>query len=77
MFFDGANVIDTAEAFAAMFRHELLPLLQEYLFEDYNELASVLGPVIDMTTQRPSADIDDPETLCALLADHFSAHAST
>lgn len=77
LFFDGSDVIDTAEAFAAMFRHELLPLLQEYLFEDYNELADVLGPVIDTTTQRPSSDIDDPDTLCALLADHFSANAST
>lgn len=77
LFFDGPNVIDTAEAFAAIFRHELLPLLQEYLFEDYTELASLLGPVIDTTTQRPTADINDPETLCALLADHFSAHAST
>lgn len=77
LFYDGATIIDTVEAFAAVFRHELLPLLQEYLFEDYNELASVLGPVIDSASQRPSADIDDPETLCALLADHFSAHAST
>jgi 5-methylcytosine-specific restriction protein B len=77
LFYDGATVLDTSEAFAAVFRHELLPLLQEYLFEDYNELASVLGPVIDVTSQRPSADTDDPETLCALLADHFSAHAST
>lgn len=77
LFFDGSDVIDTAETFAAMFRHELLPLLQEYLFEDYNELAELLGPVIDSTTQRPSSDIDDPETLCALLADHFSANAST
>jgi 5-methylcytosine-specific restriction protein B len=76
LFYDGPSVIDTAEAFAAIFRHELLPLLQEYLFEDYNEMAGVLGPIIDTTTQRPSADIDDPETLCALLAEHLSAHAS-
>ena len=77
LFYDGATVIDTAEQFAAVFRHELLPLLQEYLFGDYNELASLLGPVIDTTTQRPTDDIEDPETLCALLAEHFSAHAST
>lgn len=77
LFYDGATVIDTVEAFAAVFRHELLPLLQEYLFEDYNELAGVLGPVIDSVRQRPSADIDDPETLCTLLAEHFSAHASS
>lgn len=76
LFYDGRDVIDTAEAFAAVFRHELLPLLQEYLYDDYTELAAVLGPVIDAATQRPSADVDDPETLCAVLADHFAAHAS-
>lgn len=76
LFFDGPDTIDGAEAFAAVFRHELLPLLQEYLYEDYTELAAVLGPVIDPSTQRPTADVDDPEALCALLADHFNAPAS-
>lgn len=76
LFYDGRDVIDSAEAFAGVFRHELLPLLQEYLYEDYNELAAVLGPVIDAASQRPSADIHDAEALCALLADHFGAHAS-
>jgi 5-methylcytosine-specific restriction enzyme B len=76
LFYDGPNIIDSPEIFAAVFRHELLPLLQEYLYEDYNELAALLGPVIDAATQTRSADVDDPEALCALLADHFSAHAS-
>ena len=45
IFFDrGGGVIDTAEGFASVFRHELLPLLQEYLYEDYKHLAGLLGP---------------------------------
>ena len=77
LFFDGGGVIDTPEKFAAVFRHELLPLVQEYLYEDYRELEAILGPVIDVSTQRPSANLDDPETLCALLADHLDANADS
>ncbi len=77
LFFDKGLPLETPEAFAAVFRHELLPLLQEYLYEDYAELASLLGSdVIDATTQRPAAVIDDPEGLCAALADHFGANAA-
>ncbi|MBB3086557.1 AAA family ATPase [Geodermatophilus sabuli] len=76
LFFDGPSVVDSAEQFAAIFRHELLPLLQEYLYEDYDELGTVLGSVIDVAAQTPSAVVDDPEELCAALAAHFSAHAS-
>jgi hypothetical protein len=38
---------------------------------------ALLGPVIDASTQRPSAHLDDPEALCALLADHLGATAVT
>lgn len=77
LFFDAGGVVDTPEKFAAVFRHELLPLLQEYLYEDYRELEAILGPVIDVSTQRPSASLDDPDTLCALLADHLDANADS
>lgn len=77
IFFDDGTVIDTAEAFAAIFRYELLPLVQEYLYEDYRELEAILGPVIDPSTQRPSAHLDDAEALCALLAEHLDASADT
>ena len=39
MFFHGSGIVDTPESFAAMFRYELLPLLQEYLYEDYTRVA--------------------------------------
>jgi len=77
-FFDGDDIVETPEAFAAVFRHELLPLLQEYLYEDYKELAALLGPeLIDEQAERPSSKIDDPEMLCAALADRFGADATT
>jgi 5-methylcytosine-specific restriction protein B len=77
MFFDGSDIVDTPESFSAMFRFELLPLLQEYLYEDYRELRLLLGDVIDVEAQRIATDvIDDPETLCAKLAAKFIASAS-
>lgn len=74
LFYDGADIVATPEGFASIFKHELLPLLQEYLFEDYALLADVLGEkVIDTEGQRPSSLIHDPESLCAALADHLDA----
>ena len=77
MFLIGGKPIDSAEAFAAIFRFELLPLLQEYLYDDYRELETLLGPIIDAEEQRVSALADDPETLCLSLANHLSAATST
>jgi 5-methylcytosine-specific restriction protein B len=75
LLFDNGDVVDTAEKFGAVFRHELLPLLQEYLFEDYRELALILGDeVIDIDSERPA--VLDDEHLCSLLADEFDARAS-
>ena len=77
MFYHGSEIVDTPEAFAAMFRFELLPLLQEYLYEDYRELRDLLGDVIDADAQRLAADVvDDPDALCAKLAVKFGASAS-
>lgn len=77
MFFDNnGEVIDTAEGFAAVFRHELLPLLQEYLYEDYKQLAVLLGPVIDTEAERLSPVVGDPEALCEALANQLNANAS-
>ena len=77
MFYHGSEIVDTPEAFAAMFRFELLALLQEYLYEDYRELRDLLGDVIDADAQRLAADVvDDPDALCAKLAVKFGASAS-
>ena len=67
-------MVATAEGFAAAFRHELLPLLQEYFYENYVALADLLGDtIIDRDTARPRAL--DPESLCLALAERFNAPA--
>ena len=71
MFYQDDQVIDTPEDFASMFRYELLPLLQEYFYDDYRALADLLGAVIDVDAQR-SAELD-PEGLCAELASKFGS----
>lgn len=77
LFFHGGGIVDTPAAFASMFHYELLPLLQEYLYDDYTELRSLLGDVIDAASQRIAADVeDDPDALCAKLAVKFDASAS-
>lgn len=77
MFFHEGGIVDTPESFASMFHYELLPLLQEYLYEDYTELRSLLGDVIDVDSQRVAADVErDPDALCAKLAVKFDASAS-
>ena len=77
MFFHEGGKVDTPEAFASMFHFELLPLLQEYLYEDYTELRNLLGDVIDVGSERIAADVaDDPDALCAKLAVTFGASAS-
>lgn len=76
MFLRQGSPIDSAEAFAAVFRFELLPLLQEYFHDDYGQLAELLGSVIDVKTERVAQLADDPELLCAELAVSMGANAS-
>jgi len=69
---DGDQPIAEASLFAARFRHEILPLLQEYAFEDYRELVTYLGPaLVDVDEQRVVPEkLEDPsELLSALLAE--------
>ncbi|KAA0110613.1 McrB family protein [Mycolicibacterium sp. P1-5] len=73
LFFQDGQIIDTPEDFAAMFRYELLPLLQEYLFEDYRALSELLGKVIDVEGQRVSDLASEPEALCAELAGRYGS----
>ena len=53
-------------------------MLQEYLYEDYDQLAELLGDdIIDRSTQRPTTLLDEGEKLCAALADQFGAAAGS
>lgn len=65
--------LGNAAEFALSFKYELLPLLQEYTYGNYNDLAELLGnEVVDEEEQIPNAEIlDDPERLVEALAKHL------
>lgn len=66
--------ISSVDELALAFRYEVLPLLQEYTFGDYGELAELLGSeIIDDAAQVPRASVlDDPEQLIAALRGHLN-----
>jgi 5-methylcytosine-specific restriction protein B len=70
---DGQPVAD-AGRFAQQFRHEILPLLQEYAYEDYRELAEYIGPdLVDVEEQRVRSDVlDDPDALVRAPTKHLA-----
>lgn len=67
--------ITSPTEFGLVFRHEILPLLQEYVYEDYRDLAAILGnDVIDADAQTPRWEVvDDAEALVTALAQEFDA----
>jgi 5-methylcytosine-specific restriction protein B len=74
MFMNGPNPVQTAEDFALAIRYEVLPMLQEYVYGDYADLADLLGPgVIDAEEQTPRYDVlEDPERLVSAIAKHLN-----
>ena len=70
---DDGRPIGDADQFAAQFRHEIVPLLQEYAFEDYRELETYLGKaVVDVDAQRIRPGLlDDSQALIDALATGF------
>jgi 5-methylcytosine-specific restriction protein B len=67
---DEGQPISDAGEFAARFREEILPLLQEYCYDDYPTLAKYLGTVlVDAEAQQLDEEcLADPERLIATLA---------
>ena len=67
--------VDEVEEFAARFREEILPLLQEYCYDDYAMLAKFIGSeLVDADAGTLNAEkIDDAEQLVAELAREFGA----
>ena len=61
----------------AVFRHEILPLLQEYAYEDYGELAQFVGDeIIDVGAQQiRTTVVDDHEELLRALEAAFARQA--
>ena len=65
--------ISSASEFALSFKYELLPLLQEYTYGNYKDLAELLGPeVVDEENELPNLEvIEDPQRLVEALAKHL------
>ena len=65
--------VDEVEEFAARFREEILPLLQEYCYDDYAMLAKFIGTeLVDADAGTLDAEkVDDAEQLVAALAREF------
>jgi 5-methylcytosine-specific restriction protein B len=69
---DGQPVSDPDE-FAQRFRYEILPLLQEYSYEDYAELESYIGPrLVNVEDQSLNSDVlVNPQDLVDALRSWF------
>ena len=65
--------VEEVEEFAARFREEILPLLQEYCYDDYAMLAKFIGSeLVDADAGTLDAEkLDDAEQLVAALAREF------
>jgi 5-methylcytosine-specific restriction protein B len=68
----GEPITDEAE-FAEIFRDEIVPLLQEYAVDDYDELAEYLGPkIVDRDHLTLDNEIlSDPSLLLDALEEHL------
>jgi 5-methylcytosine-specific restriction protein B len=71
---DGAGAVSEPEEFARRFRQEILPLLQEYCYDDYQVLAQYIGEeLVDREGQVLNEDrLEDPDLLIAALEKKFS-----
>ncbi len=66
---DQGQPVSQPEEFARRFRQEILPLLQEYCYEEYDQLANYLGDqIVDSKGQSLNAEIlfDDEKLIDAL-----------
>ena len=73
-FLHGDQPLTDPEEFARRFRQEVLPLLQEYCYENYALLAEYLGPkLVHRDAKRLDEELlADPERLVAALDEEFT-----
>jgi 5-methylcytosine-specific restriction protein B len=71
----GGSPISEPSDFARAFRLEILPLLQEYCYDEYGQLAEILGDrLVDAEAQALNDELlDDSDALVEALAAQFSA----
>ena len=67
------------DQFAQRFQQEILPVLQEYRYDDYGALAQYLGSkLVDAEGQKLNEDIlNDPSGLIAALAELVAGEKET
>lgn len=77
-FLRDGRVIDDPVELARVFRLEVLPLLQEFCYEDYSTLAEFVGEkIVDVEGQRVRREIvTDPEKLIAALDELVTADST-
>jgi 5-methylcytosine-specific restriction protein B len=68
-FLIGGKAVDNETDLATVIRTEVLPLLQEYAYDDYSMLARFLGPTIVDEAGHRIADLDDGKLAAALYAE--------
>ena len=70
---DAGEPVSSHEEFAQRFRYEILPLLQEYAYEDYAELESYVGPrLVNVKEQSLNGDVlASPQELVEALRGQF------
>jgi 5-methylcytosine-specific restriction protein B len=56
----GGQVIETVDQFVAVLRDDIVPLLEEYCYEDYGQLKNILGVLIDEPGQRIRTELFSP-----------------
>lgn len=76
---DDGQPVTELEEFARRFRQEILPLLQEYCYDDYRVLAEYIGnELVDIEGQLLDEErLNNPEQLVAALEKFFTAEPAT
>lgn len=76
---EGEEPVADADEFARRFRQEILPLLQEYCYDDYAVLAEYVGEgLVDKEGQMLNDEVlSDADSLIAALAKAFTNKAAT
>jgi 5-methylcytosine-specific restriction enzyme B len=71
----GGTPVSEPTDFSRVFRLEILPLLQEYCYDEYTELAQILGSaIVDADAQQINDELlAEPDALVQALAERFSA----
>ncbi|MFB7514331.1 McrB family protein [Streptomyces sp. NPDC056144] len=65
----GGEPVATAQELAAIVRDEIVPLLQEYAYDDYGLLASFLGEAVVDTVAHRLRPLDDEALVAALYSE--------